>query len=106
MTYIAVFLVLLFAYYVLRTYIWQYKATCNGTETDAVVSWIEKSVRSAQGESFTYYYYHARYRKENGQEAEAILWNPKKELAAGSRIRIRYLPQKDQYAVLTEILEA
>ena len=105
MTYIAVFLVLLFAYYVLRTYIWQFKATRAETETDAVVSWIEKSVRSAHGESFTYCYYYARYRKENGLEAEAVLWNPKRELMKGSRIKIRYLPQKDQYAVLTEILE-
>lgn len=106
MTYIAVALVLLFAYYVGRTYLWEYQAKQTGTETDAVVSWIERSVRGYQYGSFTYYYYYVRYRRADGLETEARLWNPKKELAPGTRIRIRYLPTRDNYAVLTEVVEA
>ena len=106
MTNIAMALILLFAYYVGRTYWWQYRAKQTGTETDAVVSWIERSVRGHQTGTYVYYYYYVRYRREDGLETEARLWNPKKELAPGSRIRIRYLPTRDNYAVLTEVVEA
>ena len=106
MTYIAIFLVLLFAWYVLRTYWWEYRAKQQGIEADAVVSWIEKSARGWRGETFVYCYYYVRYRREDGLETEARLWNPKKVLGTGSRVRIRYLPWKDNYAVMTEIITA
>ena len=108
MTHIAMALVLGFAYYVGRTYWWEHQARQTGTETDAVVSWIEKSVRGNQHGSYTYYYYYyyVRYHREDGLETEARLWNPRKELVPGSKIRIRYLPTRDNYAVLTEIKEA
>ena len=106
MTYIAAALILFFAYYILRTYWWEYKAKQTGTETDAVVSWIEKSIRGYQYGTYTYYYYYVRYYREDGLETEARLWNPKKELVTGSRVRIRYLPTMDNYAVLTKITKA
>ena len=106
MSTIAVALVLLFAWYVLRTYWWQYHAGHSGTEADAVVCSIEEEVRSAGGEQYTWHYYYVRFTKEDGLETEARLLNPKKRLVTGSRVRIRYLPARDNVAVLTEIIEA
>lgn len=104
MLYIALFMVLLFAIYVLRTYWWQYTAKWYGIETDASVSWIEKQVGTSQGGEYVMRHYYVRFLKADGRENEARLLNPKKQLLPGTRIRIRYLPERDNYAVLTAVL--
>ena len=45
-----------------------------------------------------------RYTNQNGTLVEAALANPKKGLAEGGRVRIKYLPGRENYPVLTEIL--
>lgn len=102
--YVAIFMVLLFAWYVLRTYWWQYTAKRYGIEADACVSWIEKQVGVSQGAEYVMRHYYVRFMRADGLENEARLLNPKKQLLPGARIRICYLPEKDDYAVLTEIL--
>lgn len=105
MAVVAIGMVLFFAWYVLRTYWWQYRAKYHGIEADARVCSIEEEVHSARGEKYTWHYFYVRFMKADGLETEARLLNPKKRLSVGSRVRIRYLPYKDQYAVLTEIME-
>ena len=102
---VAIALVLLYAAPVIRSYWRQHQARLGGTETDAYVSWIEKNERTAYGGTVVWRYCYVRFLKENGQEAEARLFNPSKKLLAGSRVRIRYLPERDNYAVLTAVTE-
>lgn len=105
MTIVAILIVAIFAERVLRTYRWQFQAKRDGTETDASVSWIEKSRGSYRGEEYIWYYYYVRFLRADGTETEARLLNPKKSLVRGSRVRIRYLPERDSCAVLTKILQ-
>ena len=106
MTIVAILIVLCFARLVLRTYKWQYLAKCGGTETDAAVSWIEECTRTAAGgATYVFRYYYVRYIRVDGLETEARLLNPKKRLLVGSRLRIRYLPERSEVAVLMEEME-
>ena len=104
MTTIALFLVLIFAGFVLRTYWWQFDTKRNGMEAEAFVSWIEKEVGYSRGQQYTWYRYYVRFVNEDGLETELKLLNPKKRLVTGSKVRIRYTPKRNKYAVLTEIL--
>lgn len=101
MTIVALIIVLFFARLVLRTYWWQYDAMQNGTETDAFVSWIEETTMWGYGGDYVWHSYYVRFWNEDGLETEARLINPKKQLAAGSKVRIRYLARRDKVAVLT-----
>lgn len=105
MTNIAIALVGIFAYYVIRTYVWQYNAKINGVDAEAYVSWIEHVVRCGGGDGAEYpmTYYYVRFQKDNGSETEARLLNPNKKLTVGSRVRIRYLPWNEDVATLMEI---
>ena len=83
----------------------------NGIETDAVVSRVKERVQSdGEGVSVSYTYYVAS-RTVNGQSAEAQLGRGKSvdfrigkqawdyDLEEGSQVRIKYLPDKPDYAI-------
>ncbi len=107
MTTIAIALVGVFGFFVIRTYVWQYNAKLNGVDTEATVSWIERMVRTGGGDAAQYpiTYYYVRFRRQDGSETEARLLNPSKKLELNSRVRIRYLPWRDELATLMEVLE-
>ena len=105
MTNIAIAIVGLFAFFVIRTYVWQYNAKLNGLDAEAYVSWIEKVVRRASGDMAEYpmTFYYVRFRRYDGLETEARLMNPNKKLKMGSRVRIRYVPGREEIATLMEM---
>ena len=105
MTVIAISLVGIFAYYVIRTYVWQYRARLRGVDAEAYVSWIEHTVRFGGGDGAEYpmTYYYVRFQRYDGLETEARLLNPGRHLGKGSRVRIRYIPGHDDIATLMEI---
>ena len=105
MTYIAIALVLIFAVLVLKSYWWQIRARWSGIEADATVSRIERDVRTSDGAEFPRRFYYVRFQKQNGQQNEARLLNPKDLLVVGTNVKIRYLPEKDGCAVLTKVTE-
>ena len=77
----------------------------SGTETDAVVSRIDRQEsRSDDGSTHTSVYYYARFVDDERQTREARLMSPPKGLKEGTRLRIRYLPDKPKTAVVTEVL--
>ena len=47
-------------------------------------------------------FYDVSFRTPDGLQNEARLLNPKGFLEVGSRLRIRYLPEKDCFAVMAE----
>ena len=89
--------------------LWAYvvtnKVKKHGIETEAVVSRIEvqESLDSDNCVSRTEKC-HVSYVNQNGKSVEAVLSNPKKGLKQGSRLIIKYLPEKQDYPVLIEIL--
>ena len=101
MTVVALILVGLFVRYIYRNY-WEriLAAKWYGTETDATVSRIEREVLRYRGEEYPVYNCYVRFLRQDGLENEAKLLNPKKTLAQGSRIRVRYLPEKNDVAVM------
>ena len=102
---IAIFLVFIFAIYCFRNYWWRIlKARWRGTETDAYVSRIEKEVRSAGGESYPMCFYYVIFQTQDNPQNEARLLNPIRRLETGSRIRVKYLPEKADYAVLSGVI--
>ena len=105
MTNIAIAIVGLFAFFVIRTCVWQYNAKLNGLDAEAYVSWIEKVVRRAGGDMAEYpmTFYYVRFRRYDGLETEARLMNPNKKLKMGSRVRIRYVPGREEIATLMEM---
>ncbi len=88
-----------YAFYSIR------KVKRNGVEVDAVVTRIEEhEMVDADGVSRDYDFY-VRYRTLEGRQIEAALANPKNRLEIGSRVRIKYLPEQEDYPVLTGILD-
>ena len=76
-----------------------------GTETDAVVSRIEREEsRNDDGSTHTSVYYYVSYLDDELRNVEAVLMTPPKGLEMGTRLRIRYLPDKPKFAVVTEVL--
>ena len=61
----------------------------NGVEADAIVSRIVDDGTQTDTDINVY----VRYRTTNGEEAEAILSNPRSDLEAGQRVRIKYHPK-------------
>lgn len=106
--YIAVFIALVFAVYIFRVYFWQIIRTkWYGKETDAVVSRIEAgsvvpagTIIPGRSTNVTFY---VLFQTEDGQQREARLLNPKRQLVKGSLVRIRYPEEMVDYAVVTEI---
>lgn len=101
MSIIAVMMISLFGVYVYRNY-WGriLAAKRNGTETDATVCRIEQEVRYYHGEKFIYNVCYVRFLRPDGLENEAKLLNPKKKLMPGATIRVRYLPERNDVAVM------
>ena len=104
---IAIAMVSVFAFFVIRTYVWQYNAKLNGVDAEAYVSWIEHVVRTGAGDGAEYpmTYYYVRFRRSDGLETEARLMNPDKKLKRGGRVRIRYIPGHEETAALMEIIQ-
>ena len=106
MTILAYGIVAAFAVYIFRNYCWRIiRTNRRGTETDAYVCRIEEMYMSAAGvyaDRFPQYYIYVRFRREDGRENEVRLLNPKGKLEQGSRIRIKYLNEMADYAILAE----
>ena len=104
---VAAAMVGVFAFFVIRTYVWQYNAKLNGVDAEAYVSWIEHVVRCGGGDGAEYpvTYYYVRFQRYDGLETEARLLNPGKKLKKGSRVRIRYIPGHEEIAALMEITD-
>lgn len=76
----------------------------NGIEADAVVSKIkENETTDSDGNTdFTYTFY-VTYQLQDGTMAEAKLGNADHHgLRVGDRLRIKYLPSKPKYVILSE----
>ena len=100
---VAVLMVAGFAVYLFRGYWWWLiRAKHSGIEEEAVVSRFEDVVNKAKGENFPVRYTYVTFRTREGRMNEARLLNPKGFLEVGSRLRIRYLPEKDCFAVMAE----
>ena len=106
MIWVAYILVFLFAGYIFRNYYWRITAAkWYGIEAIASVSRIEKVVRTARGEEFPRRFYYAVFQAQNGLQNEARILNPHGRLVPGSRIRVKYLPERNDLAVLMEIMD-
>ena len=106
MTGVAIAMVGIFAFFVIRIYVWQYNARLNGLDAEAQVSWIEHVVRHGYGDGTDYpmTYYYVCFQTADGTEREARLLNPDRRLRKGSCVRIRYIPGHEDVATLMEIV--
>ena len=104
---IAIIMVGILAFFVIRTYIQQYNAKLNGVDAEAYVSLIQHDALHTHpnGRKYPITYYYVRFRKDDGLETEARLLNPNKKLTMGSHVRIRYLPGHEDVATLMEIMD-
>ena len=87
---IAMIMVLVFGIYVFRNDGWRIiQAKRYGIETDAA----------------DYYrrFFYVTLRTTDGLQNEARLINPKGGLVTGSTIKVKYLPEKNDYAVMTKV---
>ena len=76
-----------------------------GIETEAVVSRIKKNVWTEEtGPDTVTMEYYVSYRNQAEQTVEAVLSRvPKKlQLVEGSKVRIKYLPSRQDYVVLAK----
>lgn len=109
MTVIAVGMVLAFLVYIFRNYWWlMLKASRYGIEADAAVSRIEKGKQVAyycSAEEYHRTFYYVVFQRQDGLLTEARLLNPRGPLNVGSRIKIKYLKEKNDCAVLIETAE-
>lgn len=87
--------------YVIYTAIRNNKIRKNGVEADAVVSRIEEeqSVSSEGGVDYTYTHY-VTYRNPQGETVEAKLNHAPGRTRVGDRVKIKYMPEKPNFAVL------
>ena len=101
----AIIIIALLAALFFRYFWWRLiKTKWYGIETDAIVTRMEAYTCSVGGAAeYPRRFYYARYQTQNGLQNEARLLNPKPVLGIGSKIRIKYLDDKADYAVLTEI---
>ena len=67
----------------------KYGTEKNGIETDAIISRIVDDGTPTDIDINVY----VCYRTSNGEEAEAILANPRSDLEEGQRVRIKYHPK-------------
>ena len=87
---VAIVLIILFAGYVIRNYSWRLvQAKRYGTETEAVVSRIERDVRTADGAEFPRSFYYVTFQTRNGLQNEARLLNPDTPLDVGTRVKVK-----------------
>ncbi|MBR4235556.1 MAG: hypothetical protein IKR85_05770 [Clostridia bacterium] len=107
-----VFIILLAAFAAgwIGAFIVSKKVKTEGIETEAVVSRIELHEWSGgtgetwAGNSVTKEYY-ITFTNNQGQSVESLLSNPGNHtFTEGDRLRIKYLPDRQEYPVLVEIL--
>ena len=72
----------------------------NGIEADAVVSRIrEVESVNADGDRNVNYEYFIKYRNKAGETVEAKLGNPPPNITEGTRLRVKFLPEKPKYVL-------
>ncbi len=72
----------------------------NGTETEAVVSRItDDTTVNEDGTTDTRYTYFVRFRTPEGKELEVQLGGATNRLKVGDPVRIKYRPEKPNYAL-------
>ena len=71
----------------------------NGIEADAVVSRIEDQETENDGHREVNYIYYVQYQTQDGKTVEAKLGNEPAHLFVGSKLRIKYLPEKPKYVI-------
>ena len=71
----------------------------NGIEADAVVSRIEDQETENDGHREVKYIYYVQYQTQDGKTVEAKLGNEPAHLFVGSKLRIKYLPDKPKYVI-------
>ncbi|MBQ9720837.1 MAG: hypothetical protein IJV64_09110 [Oscillospiraceae bacterium] len=71
----------------------------NGIEADAVVSRIEDQETENDGRREVNYIYYVQYQTQDGKTVEAKLGNEPAHLFVGSKLRIKYLPDKPKYVI-------
>ena len=73
----------------------------NGIEADAVVSRIDENERSdGDGSLDVIYTHYVTYQAQDGQTIEAKLDHAPGRTRVGDRVRIKYLPEKPNFAIL------
>ena len=71
-----------------------------GIEVDAVVSRIkEVEGEDNDGNRTVEYVYYVKYQNESGETVEAKLGNPPNFLMEGTKLRVKYLPEKPKYVL-------
>ena len=75
----------------------------NGVEADAVVSRIEENeTDNDDGSRDISYTYYVRYQAQDGREVEAKLGSEPPHAVVGSKLRVKYLPEKPKYVILAK----
>ena len=101
MTVIAILLIVAFIAYIFRNYWWWlFRAKRDGIETDAYICRIEKDKRFSDGAEYPRRFFYVSFLRQDGLQTEARLLNPKGALRIGDQVRIRYLEEKNDCAVL------
>ncbi len=76
------------------------KINADGIEADAEISRVESHVNTDDdGNHSTTETYYVRYQNAEGAIVEAKLGNPPPFCVVGSRLRIKYLPEKPKYVI-------
>ncbi len=72
-----------------------------GLETEGVVSKIEENIiMGADGINNVEVKYYVKFRNNFGEEFEAVLGNPTRDLKEGALLIIKYIPNKENYVVM------
>ena len=74
-----------------------------GIEADAFITRVEeRDSTDSDGSTSTTYNYYVRYTDQGGVQREALLTNTytQRNLVPGDRLKIKYLPGKEKYAVM------
>jgi hypothetical protein len=74
-----------------------------GIEVDAVLSRIKEMERvNDDGSHETEYEYFVKYKNESGEAVEARLGNPPRFITEGTKLRVKYLPEKPKYVLMVK----
>ena len=88
----------------LYAFFWILRVKRNGIEAEGYISRIEEDDHiDGDGMSSVDYTYFVQYRTQEGRQVEAPLANPKSRLTVGTRVKIKYIPGRENFPVLTEM---
>ena len=76
-----------------------------GIEVDGFITRVEETDSTgSDGDITTTYHYYVRYKDQGGVSREAVLTNTytKRDLVPGDRVKIKYLPGKENAAVMVK----